>query len=111
MGGSDTHLSDQIGTPQTVVWAEELGAEAILAGLRAGRCWIAGSATIDLAVTARAGDRTAGVGEGLLTEGEPVAVEIEVHGVATGSIGPAVDVRGPGGGASARKRSRNGSTP
>lgn len=86
MGGSDTHLSDQIGTPQIVVWAEELGAEAILAGLRAGRCWIAESATIDLVVTARAGDRTAGVGEGLLTEGEPVVIEIEVHGVAAGTV-------------------------
>src|SRR6476660_9432272 len=65
LGSSDTHLAGQLGTPHTVVSAEELGTDAVLAGIRAGRSWIAGSATIDLLVTASTGDRSAGVGERL----------------------------------------------
>ena len=37
MGNSDAHLSGQIGTPHTVVQAEELSTDAVLAGIRAGR--------------------------------------------------------------------------
>lgn len=55
VGNSDTHLEGQIGTPQTVVRAEELSAAGVLAAVRAGRCWIAGSAAVDLSFTARPG--------------------------------------------------------
>ena len=42
IGNSDIHLAGQsLGTPHTVVMAEELSTRAILAGLRAGRSWIA----------------------------------------------------------------------
>jgi len=43
IGGSDAHLAGQLGTPHTVVRAEARTAEAIVAGLRAGHSWIAGS--------------------------------------------------------------------
>ncbi|MFF0390657.1 CehA/McbA family metallohydrolase [Kitasatospora sp. NPDC004615] len=47
LGNSDTHLAGQLGTPQSVVFAEQLSAPAILAALRAGRSWIAESATVE----------------------------------------------------------------
>jgi hypothetical protein len=85
-GGSDTHLPGQIGTPQTVVLAEERSGAAILAGLRAGRCWIAETHAIELSVTARAGGRSARIGDRLPTEGEPVRVAVEVCGVPAGVV-------------------------
>lgn len=86
MGNSDTHLDDQIGLPQTVVLAEELSTEAILAGLRAGRSWVAESAAVELALTVSAADSSAGIGETLHTSGEPVSVLAETRGVPAGSV-------------------------
>jgi hypothetical protein len=51
MGNSDTHLEGQIGIPHTVVFAEELSTEAVLAGIHAGRSWIAESAEVDVSST------------------------------------------------------------
>jgi hypothetical protein len=48
VGNSDTHLAGQLAAAHTVVWAEELGAAAILDGIRAGRSWIAASPAVDL---------------------------------------------------------------
>lgn len=48
MGNSDAHLSGQIGVPHTVVRAGELSTAAVLAGIRAGRSWIAGSVDVEL---------------------------------------------------------------
>jgi hypothetical protein len=88
IGGSDVHLADQIGEPHTVVLAEELSADAVLAGLRAGRCWIAGAATVGLSVTVGVGDRRAGPGERLAaTRDEPVVLAVEVAGVPHGVVG------------------------
>jgi PHP-associated len=86
MGNSDTHLEDQIGIAHTVVLAEELGADAILAGLRAGRSWIAESAAVELSFTVSAGRCSAGIGERLKTGDGPVAVRAEVHGVPSGAV-------------------------
>ena len=86
MGNSDTHLEDQIGIPQTVVLADELSTAAVLAGIRAGRSWIAESAAVGLSLRAAAGDRTAGIGERLLTSGHPAVVQAEVHGVPSGTV-------------------------
>ncbi|WP_145908750.1 CehA/McbA family metallohydrolase [Kitasatospora viridis] len=86
MGNSDTHLDGQLGIPQTVVFAEELSTRAVLAGIRAGRSWIAESAEVDVAFTARAGGRTAGVGERLATRGELVDVRAVVRGVPSGTV-------------------------
>jgi hypothetical protein len=54
MGNSDTHLAGQIALPHTVVRAGDLSAAAVLAAVRAGRSWIAESATVDLSFTATA---------------------------------------------------------
>ena len=86
MGNSDTHLEGQIGTPHTVVPAEELSTDALLAGIRAGRSWIAGSAAIELSLTVCAGDRSAGIGERLKTRDEPALVRVDVRGVPSGTI-------------------------
>jgi hypothetical protein len=86
MGNSDTHLSGQIGTPQTVVSAEELTADAILTGVRAGRSWIAESAAIELSAAISAGDRTAGVGERLQTCERPAVMRVDISGVPSGTV-------------------------
>ncbi|GAA0522880.1 hypothetical protein Ade02nite_82450 [Paractinoplanes deccanensis] len=86
VGNSDVHLHGQMGTPQTVVRADELTAGAILDGLRAGRCWIAESAGVGLSLTARAGDREAGIGERLTTGGQAVVVAAQVRGVPSGTV-------------------------
>lgn len=87
MGNSDVHLSGQIGTPQTVVSAEEPTAAAILAAIRAGRSWIAESAAVELSVEMVAGDRTAGVGERLKTRERPAVMRVDVRGVPSGAVG------------------------
>ncbi|MDH6118305.1 hypothetical protein ABH930_001305 [Kitasatospora sp. GAS204A] len=81
MGNSDTHLEGQIGIPHTVVFAEELSTQAILAGIRSGRSWIAESAQVDVSFTASVGGRVAGVGEQLATHGGRVEVQAAVLGV------------------------------
>ncbi|MCX4850838.1 CehA/McbA family metallohydrolase [Streptomyces sp. NBC_00893] len=87
MGNSDTHLAGQIAIPHTVVLAEELSADAILAGIRAGRSWIAGSPTVELSCTASAGGRSAGIGERLKAGDTPVVVRVDVRGVPSGTVG------------------------
>ena len=86
MGNSDTHLQDQIGIPRTVVLAEELSTAAVLAGLRAGRSWIARSAGVELSLEVSAGDRSAGIGERLDSGGEPAMVRVGVRGVPGGTV-------------------------
>lgn len=86
IGSSDTHLDGQIAIPQTVVLADELGTSAVLAGIRAGRSWIAGSAAVDLSLHVRAGGRSAGIGERLETCGEPAVVRTVVSGVPSGTV-------------------------
>ena len=88
IGNSDVHLAGQLGTPHTVVMAEELSTQAILAGLRAGRSWIAESRGIDLSFTASSGDHSAGIGEHLDTAGEVADAVVTVrHGVPCGIVG------------------------
>ncbi|PBC75369.1 hypothetical protein BX265_0023 [Streptomyces sp. TLI_235] len=66
IGNSDAHSEPQvIGSPHTVVLADDLTRHHILAGLRAGRSWIAESAAVGLEFTAAGGGRAAGVGERL----------------------------------------------
>lgn len=86
MGNSDTHLEGQIGIPHTVVFANELSTEAVLAGIRAGRSWIAESADVDVSFTANADGRAAGVGEQLTTHGGQVEVQAAVRGVPVGTV-------------------------
>ncbi|MEV3980855.1 CehA/McbA family metallohydrolase [Nonomuraea sp. NPDC049758] len=86
MGNSDTHLEGQIGRPHTVVLAEELSADAVLAGIRAGRSWIAESATVELSLQVSAGDGSADIGGRLDTYGEPAVVRVDVCGVPSGTV-------------------------
>ncbi|MFD7288503.1 CehA/McbA family metallohydrolase [Streptomyces sp. NPDC059863] len=86
MGNSDTHLEGQIGVPHTVVLAEDLSTPAILAGIRAGRSWIAESAAVALSLTAVAAGRNAGIGEHLATCGEPVMVRAHIRGVPSAAV-------------------------
>lgn len=83
IGNSDAHRDpDVVGGPQTVVLAEELSRDAVLAGLRAGRAYVAESAYVSLSLTAVGGrGRHAGIGERLPAgAGEPVTVRCEVSG-------------------------------
>jgi hypothetical protein len=86
IGNSDTHLEGQIGSPHTVVLAEELSTESVLAGIRAGRSWIAESAAIELSLEASAGVRGAGVGQRLEAGDGPAVVRVDVQGVPSGLV-------------------------
>jgi hypothetical protein len=86
LGNSDAHLEDQIGMTQTVVLAEELSTGAVLDGIRAGRSWIAESATVELSFKAAAGDQSAGIGGRLEIRGEPIVIVAEVRGVPSGAV-------------------------
>ncbi|UED87766.1 CehA/McbA family metallohydrolase [Streptomyces profundus] len=87
IGSSDTHLVDQLGIPHTVVRAGELTVEAILAGLRAGHSWIAGSTSVELTFTAGAAGRRADIGERLVVGAGHVTARAEVRGVPAGTVG------------------------
>ncbi|RIV41537.1 CehA/McbA family metallohydrolase [Micromonospora radicis] len=86
VGNSDAHLAGQLGTPHTVVHAEQLSTEAVLAGVRAGRSWVAESSTVDVTLTATTADRSVGVGERLTAEDQPITVRVQVVGVPSGTI-------------------------
>jgi len=83
MGNSDAHRPpDPVGSPQTVVLADDLTREAIQAGLRAGRSYVAESRSVSLSFTV-SGPRGehAGIGERLRVDREaPVTVRLEVTG-------------------------------
>ncbi|MFB9236944.1 CehA/McbA family metallohydrolase [Plantactinospora siamensis] len=82
VGDSDAHSEPQvIGLPQNVVLADDLDRRSILAGVRAGRLWIAESAAVDLTLTAAAGTRRAGIGDRLeVAEDAAVTVTLTVSG-------------------------------
>lgn len=84
MGNSDAHREpDRIGLPQTVVLAEELSREAIVAGIRAGHSYIAESSAVSLSFGVSDGrGHHAGIGERLRAPGDdtPVTVRLEVAG-------------------------------
>jgi hypothetical protein len=84
MGNSDAHRDpDAVGTPQTVVLAEELSREAILAGLRAGHSYVAESAKVSLSFGVSGGKgQHAGIGDRLrgTKSDEQVTVRLEVTG-------------------------------
>jgi hypothetical protein len=92
MGDSDAHSEPQvIGLPHNVVLADDLNTRAVLAGLKAGRTWIAESSGVDLTFTASVGDvvggATAGIGERLRTApGDLVTVTLSVSGVPNGTV-------------------------
>ncbi|HZX37182.1 MAG TPA: CehA/McbA family metallohydrolase [Streptomyces sp.] len=83
MGNSDAHRHpDPVGTPQTVVLADELSREAILDGIRAGHSYVAESSAVSLSFSAAGGrGGHAGIGERLRVDADdPVTVRLEVSG-------------------------------
>jgi hypothetical protein len=84
MGSSDAHRDpDPVGTPQTVVLADDLTRPAILDGIRAGRSYVAESQDVSLSFSATGGRRGehAGIGERLrVADDAPVTVRLEVTG-------------------------------
>uniref|UniRef100_UPI001ABA9715 CehA/McbA family metallohydrolase n=1 Tax=Amycolatopsis viridis TaxID=185678 RepID=UPI001ABA9715 len=89
LGNSDAHSpGNTIGLPQTVVSADALTRDAILAGIKAGRSWIAESAGVDLSLVAT-GPRgqAAGIGDRLPAgDADKVAVRLDVSGVPNGTV-------------------------
>jgi predicted metal-dependent phosphoesterase TrpH len=84
VAGSDAHgPGDRVGHPHTVALADGLDRRSVLAALAAGRCWLAGSAAVELELEAAAGGRVAGIGMRLdAPAGRPVAVALRVEGAA-----------------------------
>ncbi|MFG2365669.1 CehA/McbA family metallohydrolase [Streptomyces mirabilis] len=84
IGNSDAHRDpDPVGTPQTVVLADDLTREAIQEGLRAGRSYVAESKLVSLTFSAAgAKGEHAGIGERLrVAHDTPVTVRLEATGV------------------------------
>lgn len=88
IGGSDNHLGGQagtkgngVGTPTTVVWADELSQVAILRGVRAGHVFIDTAGTTDrvLEFSARAADGTRAMMGDALAAPAGTAVRFELH--------------------------------
>jgi hypothetical protein len=82
-GNSDAHSDPNVvGLPQTVVHARSLSTVDILAGIRAGRSYLAESSAVQLALTASGGGQQAGIGERLAVRDDvPVTVTATVAGV------------------------------
>ncbi len=88
VGGSDDHRAgmdtggsaSEIGSPTTLVWADELSEAAILAGVRAGRTTVAlrGPDDPHVELTAIDGDQRLGIGD--TATGSSVTVETHVTG-------------------------------
>lgn len=101
IGGSDSHDADRapseagaIGRPTTVIHMPELSVRGLLAGLKSGRVFIDIDGTRDrlLDLSATVGDRHATMGETLtVAAGETVRFQVEVNGVASGTVQLIVD--------------------
>lgn len=91
LGGSDNHdaLNGTIGTPTTVVYADELSRTGIVEGIRRGRVFIDVAGTRDrfLDLTASANAQTAHMGDTLrVSRGARVSFKGVVRGVASGQL-------------------------
>src|ERR1700722_6834299 len=88
VGGSDSHGEHQpVGSPQTVVHAEELSTPAIVDGLRCGRSYLARSSgvALDLTASCPSGDGVAGPGQTLRVPPDGRMTVTAVISGATGS--------------------------
>lgn len=88
VGASDTHESGSpVGLAQTVVLADDLTVPAILAGIRAGHCYLTESSEVSVELVASGGGVSAGIGERLAVPAETeVEIEVSVSGVAEGYV-------------------------
>jgi hypothetical protein len=82
VGDSDAHSEPQVvGLPHNVVLAADLDKTAILAGVKAGRLWIAESAAVNLRFSARTTTGQAWIGERLkVGDGDLVTLTVTVDG-------------------------------
>jgi hypothetical protein len=95
VGSSDSHGFDQpVGLAQTVVNLATLSAPAVVAGVRAGRSWLAESSAVDLSFTASAGGRTVSCGQ-RLGAGPAGVADVRLH--VSGAPGCLAQVIGPAG--------------
>lgn len=99
VGNSDTHKQSQtIGLAQTVVRAESLSADAIIAGYRGGHSWITGSSAVGLSFTATLDDVSGECGDRVpSTKGDQVAVHLEVTATGAELDGTVATLIGPKG--------------
>ena len=75
VGGSDSHASSQpVGRPQTVVYAQGLATPDLIEGLRRGRCYVAESSAVTLALSASRDDGAASAAPGETLTVPPGAV-------------------------------------
>jgi hypothetical protein len=86
VGNSDSHHPGQVvGLPQTVYRLASLATAAVVAAARAGHCWIAESASVDLSFTATGSGATAAIGGPgdtvALGPGEQLSCTLTAHGV------------------------------
>jgi hypothetical protein len=88
VGDSDAHSVPQvIGLPQNVVLADKLERGALLSGVQRGRLWVAETRSVDLAFTAAAAGRSAGIGERLAVgDADLVTVTLTVTGAPGGIV-------------------------
>jgi hypothetical protein len=88
VGSSDFHGGDDtVGLAQTVVRAEALSREAILAGVRAGHSYLTGSSEVEVEFSARGAGGVAGIGDRLnVPENAPVTLHVTVRGVPDGFV-------------------------
>ena len=105
IGGSDNHKPDvdfegpvSVGSPTTVVWAENLSERAILDAIRGGRVFVDVEGTRDrmLELTARCGDAVAMMGQGLTAPaGAAIEFTLRVQNLAGARVDVVMDgVRG-----------------
>jgi len=88
VGDSDAHSEPQvIGLPHNVVLAEALDRRSILAGVKAGRVWLAESSAVNLTFGASGSGRSAGIGERLTVgDAAPVTVTLTVDGAPSAGV-------------------------
>lgn len=90
VGGSDSHGPHQpVGRPQTVVYTDDLSPQELIGAMRRGRCYVAESSAVELALSASLDDGTAvaGPGETLhIPRSATVTVTASVRGAPDASI-------------------------
>ncbi|MCC9138035.1 CehA/McbA family metallohydrolase [Pontibacter silvestris] len=85
IAASDSHtpvsLENALGIPQTVINSRALARQEIMAGLRAGKAYLAYNKELTISLTAKSGSSSAGIGDTLATsQGEKVQVRLSIKG-------------------------------
>lgn len=98
IAASDSHTPESdnpIGSPQTVVKAEALSRKGIVAGLRAGKVYLAHDNIITLNLTAKSGTDQVGIGETLaVLRNDGVQVMLNVKGAPDSYVATLVGEKG-----------------